>query len=193
MPIVRLIPGDEINVNSLIMWTNERAVAPELPNADFASTCNWVFGYIKGTRDDKCMIQVIGQLYQDDTMPAAKTGHFIIIRPTTFLVPTGLNRDSAKYLLAHFETYNSNVALRSEANKRQRSQPPITLRTSNTNQGESSIHLQDIDGNYHSTREKKELRKRSWPHMEAQQGSRERNHGKRLHITNKRIQATHHR
>lgn len=154
------VPAEEIEINSFIMWTNERTIDPEEPNADFASKCNWVFGFIKAIQQEKYMILIIGQLFIDDTRPLTKTGHHIIIKPANLIVPTGLNRDSAKFLLSDFEANDLNGAVRSQANKRQRIQPSVILRASNNYQGESSILLQDIDGNYHYTREKKDASKR---------------------------------
>jgi hypothetical protein len=155
------VPADEMDINSFIMWTNQRAFDPEVANADFASKCNWVFGYVKGLTSDKSMILIIGQLYPDDTQPTLKIGYYIMTTPSNFFVPAGLNKDSAKFLLADFDAQNSiGTSTSSQANKRQRVQQPMTLRASITNQGESSIHLQDIDGNYHHTREKKEVSKR---------------------------------
>ena len=143
------------------MWTDERVTAPKTANSDFASECNWIFGYVKGITVSKIMIVIIGQLFLDEDKPEPKRGHYMFNAPKgIFLAPAGLNRDSAKYLLADFETYESNNSTRSQANKRQRIQSPTTLRASNTSQGESSIYLQDIDGNLHQTREKKELSKR---------------------------------
>ena len=64
-------------------------------------------------------------------------------------------------LTQHFHEANDlNGAVKSQANKRQRTYPPVFSRTSNTYQGESSIHLKDIDGNWHYTREKKDASKR---------------------------------
>jgi hypothetical protein len=80
--------------------------------------------------------------------------------PENFLVPIGLNRDSALFLLADFEANVSSTAIRSSANKHQRVQQPLTNRTSFTNPGESNVFLQDIDGTYHQTRDKKDLGKR---------------------------------
>lgn len=48
--MLAFIPNVEIEINYFIMWTNERTVGPEKPDADFASKCNWVFGFIKGVQ-----------------------------------------------------------------------------------------------------------------------------------------------
>ena len=154
------VPADEIDTDSFIMWTDERVITPKIANADFASGCNWTFGHVKGMTVTKTMVIVIGQLFIDDEKPETKTGYYMFNTPKNFLAPAGLNRDSAKSLLADFNAYDSNIYKRSLANKRQRTQLPTTLRASNTNQGESSIYLQDIDGNFHLTREKKEIGKR---------------------------------
>ena len=143
------IPADEIDTDSFIMWTDKRVITPRIGNADFASGCNWILALVKGITTNKTMVIVIGQLFLDDEKPETK-----------ILAPTGLNRDSAKYLLTDFNAYDLNDSKRSLANKRQRTQLPATLRASNTNQGESSIYLRDIDGNFHQAREKKEISKR---------------------------------
>ena len=75
------VPNEEIEINCFIMWTNERTIGPEKPDADFASKCNWVFGFIKGVQEDKCMILIIGQLFIDESKPFTKTGHYILIKP----------------------------------------------------------------------------------------------------------------
>ena len=155
-----IVPAEEIEIHTFIMWTNERTVGPEKANADFASSCNWVFGFIKEIQQGKCLVLIIGQLFIDEDRPLTKTGHYILITPANFIVPAGVNRDSAKILLSDFETNDPNKATRTQANKRQRIQPPLISRGSNIYQGESSIHLQDIDGNYHYTREKKDASKR---------------------------------
>jgi hypothetical protein len=54
-------PADEIDVETFIMWTNERVVEPEIADADFASTCKWTFGYVKGTSANMTMVIVLGQ------------------------------------------------------------------------------------------------------------------------------------
>ena len=154
------IPADEIDTDSFIMWTDERVITPKIANADFASGCNWILALVKGMTTNKTMVIIIGQLFLDDEKPKTKTGYYMFNTPKNFLAPTGLNRDSAKYLLTDFNAYDSNDSKRSLANKRQRTQLPATLRASNTNQGESSIYLRDIDGNFHQAREKKEISKR---------------------------------
>jgi hypothetical protein len=153
-------PADETDVETFIMWTSQRAIEPETANADFASTCNWTFGYIKGTSANLTMVIVIGQLFADETKPSPAKGRYTFLTPPFYLIPTGLNRDSAKFLLADFEALGSNEAAKCHMGKRQRVQLPSTIRASITNQGESSINLEDLNGNYHHTRERKEVSKR---------------------------------
>ena len=153
-------PSDEVEINSFVMWTEDIAIGPEVADTDFASTCNWIFGYIKGTSSNKTMVLVIGQLFPDNTKPSPSTGYYVFVTPSTYFIPAGLNRDSAKFLLTNFEAQESNDMTKTHSNKRQRNQPPLTLRASITNQGESSIHLQDLNGNFHHTREKKDISKR---------------------------------
>lgn len=152
--------AEDIDVDKFIMWTDERAVDPEVANADFASTCNWTFGYIKGTSANTTMIIIIGQLFPDDTRPSTEKGRYTIYTPTKYLIPTGLNRDSAQFLLAEFDALESSETTKCHIGKRQRVQLPSTLRASITNQGESSINLEDLNGNYHHTREREEVSKR---------------------------------
>ena len=133
------IPADEIDTDSFIMWTDERVITPRIANADFASGCNWILALVKGMTTNKTMVIIIAQLFLDDEKPKTETGYYMFNTPKNFLAPTGLNRDSAKYLLTDFNAYDSNDSKRSLANKRQRTQLPATLRASSTNQGESSI------------------------------------------------------
>lgn len=154
------VASDEMDIHTFMMWTNERPNASETADADFASTCNWVFGHVKGILKEKTMIVTVGRLFDDDDTPAPTLGHQVINTPKTFLIPTGLNKESAVHLLAYFDATVANVEAKSQANKRQRIQMPTSSRASNTNQGESSILLQDIDGNNHQTREKKDISKR---------------------------------
>jgi hypothetical protein len=85
------------------------------------------------------MLITIGQLFENAPSPRPALGHHIIMTPENFLVPIGLNRDSALFLLAAFEANVSSNAVRSLANKRQRVQQPVTYRTSFTNPGESNF------------------------------------------------------
>ena len=154
------VPAVDMEVKTFMMWTNERPNASEQADADFASTCNWVFGHVKGILKEKTMIVIIGQLFEDDDKPAPTLGHKVIITPESFLMPSGLNNESAVNMLADFNTTDSDVAAKLHANKRQRVQLTTSSRSSSTSQGESSIFLQDIDGNNHQTREKKDISKR---------------------------------
>lgn len=154
-------PAEEVDINTFIMWTDETAIEPEIADADFACTCNWTFGYIKGKTINSTMIFLLGQLFPDETNQSPKTGRFKLITPTKFFIPSGLNRDSAQFLLANFESLESNEATISHIIKRQRNQPPpLALRASITHQGESSINLEDLNGNSHHTRERKDISKR---------------------------------
>ena len=78
-------------------------MAPENADADFASTCNWIFGHIKGMIKKKSMRIKIGHLFEDNDKPAPKLGHQVFITPSTFLIPSGLNRESALHLIANYE------------------------------------------------------------------------------------------
>jgi hypothetical protein len=73
------VPADEIDVETFIMWTNERAVEPEIADADFASTCNWTFGYVKGTSTNTTMVIVLGQLFADETKPSPVKGRYAFL------------------------------------------------------------------------------------------------------------------
>lgn len=101
------------------MWTDSKAIENEAANADFSSTCNWTFGYIKGMSTNTTTVVLIGQLFPDDTTTSPAVGYYTISTPASYVIATGLNRDSAKFLLAEFDAIGSNAATISHPNKRQ--------------------------------------------------------------------------
>ena len=87
------VQAEKMSINSLVMWKIERLIAPENADVDYASTCKWIFGHMKGTIKEKTMIIKIGHLFEDDVKPAPKLGHQVFITSSTFLISIGLNRE----------------------------------------------------------------------------------------------------